>query len=319
MNDILILTLLNINKISRKIVNNLINEEKHIPSDDEGILNLLLNKRTKNKRIPLIEIDEVKKAREKANNIIEQSKLNDINIMTILDDDFPNKLRCINNPPVIIFFKGNKQCILDNKSVAIIGTRKPTNHGAKVAKRLGYLFGEDNFVVISGLAKGCDELAHKGCIDANGTTLAVLPGGLDKIYPASNKDLAQSILENNGCLISEYPIGVRPFKSNFVERDRLQSALSSAIIVVQTGIKSGTMHTVNYGLEQNKILACYNNMDNFRNNEQCQGNIMLLSEKKAIPLGKPEDINGLKSTINDKVKNAKDISCEPMIEQIKLI
>jgi len=300
MNDLLILTLLNIPKVSRKIINNLIKNREVISTNSMesiDIKNIFLKGRIVNTKISIPTIEEIDIAKAKAEEVLCNSIENGINNITILDDCFPQKLKKIEDPPVILFYKGNKSCIYANKSVAIIGTRKPTSHGEKIAERLGYLFGKDGYVVISGLAKGCDEFGHKGCVSVSARSIAVLPGGLDHIYPASNKDLARMILENDGCLISEYSIGTKPFKSQFVERDRLQSALSEAVIVVETDVKGGTMHTVEYALNQNKIVACYKHSMKYLDNNQTHGNIKLIEEGKAFSISSPKDIEELKIKI----------------------
>lgn len=297
MNDVFILTLLNLTSISRKTINYIFKVVDPSLFNVEKIEELLWEARNKTKRINAPTINEIEIARDKAESIIKLSEEEGINNITILDSDFPNKLKSIDDPPVLLFYKGNKKCITEDKSVTVIGTRTPTQVGQEIAQKLGYIFGKDGFVVTSGLAKGCDELAHKGCIDANARSIAVLPGGLDKIYPASNKNLANLILKNNGCLVSEYTIGTRPFKGSFVDRDRLESAFSEAVIVVETDIVGGTMHTVGYTLKQNRILACYNHPQEFLFNNQTRGNQKLIMEKKAIGIYSKNDIEHLKLLI----------------------
>ncbi len=144
--------------------------------------------------------------------------------------------------------------------------------------------GKRGDVVVSGLAIGCDQYGHEGCVKVHGKSVAVLPCGLDKVYPAKNKNLAQKILDNNGCLISEYPIETKVFKNFFIERDRLQSGLSDGVIVVETDIKGGTMHTVGYTLDYKRVLACYKHPDRYLNEPKTFGNQKLIKEKKAISL-----------------------------------
>lgn len=290
MNKDFILTLLNIPKVSRKIINSMLNIGIEKNLNENALLDMFISCKSQNKRIVIPTIEEIKKAKEKASMLINQCEKEEIGIMTILDDNFSSKLKTINDNPVILFYKGNKDCISMNKSVAIIGTRNPTEHGAKVAERLGYIFGEDNFMVISGLANGCDEFAHIGCIKSNGKSIAVLPCGLDNIYPASNRSLASQILEKDGCLVSEYQIGQKPFKNLFVERDRLQSALSSGVIVVETAKVGGTMHTVKFALEQGKVLACYKHNNNFKNESKVQGNTILLEKEGILGIDSTESI-----------------------------
>lgn len=300
MNDKLILTLLSIPQVSRKIVYNLIQRNNKEDINYNNIINLINQAKSLNSRIKVPSKEELKIYMNEAEDILRLSKDNDINNITILDEDFPIKLKSIKDAPVILFYKGNKECILENKSVAIIGTRTPTKHGEEIAEKLGKIFGNHGFIVTSGLAKGCDEFGHKGCVEVGGKSIAVLPGGLDKIYPASNKTLANSILKNNGCLVSEYPIGKRPFKSSFVERDRLQSALSQAVIVVETDLVGGTMHTVGYTIQQKRVLVCYKHQDDLLSYKQTRGNQKLIREGKAIGIYSKNDIEQLKKIVEQK-------------------
>ncbi|MGH4121707.1 MAG: DNA-processing protein DprA [Clostridium sp.] len=317
MNSKIILTLLNIPRISRNIVRYIFTHTDSVPTTKNEIVDLFSDFHQRNKRIPIPCLDDISKAIEKSYSIIENSSKQNIGFVSMLDENFPESLRNIPDSPVLLHYKGNYNCLLNTNSVAIIGTRIPTNHGIGVAEKLGMTFGKDGFVVISGLAQGCDEFGHKGCIKSNGQTVAVMAGGLDSVYPSKNKDLAKLILDTNGCLISEYAIGVKPFRSSFVERDRLQSGLSVAVIVVETDIKGGTLHTVGDALLQNRILACYKHPDKYLNEKQSQGNQMLISEGKAIPLANEIDIQNLKNKIlaGEYVKN--DIKPVEKYDQIR--
>lgn len=319
MNKELILTLLNIPKVSRKTINYILSEEYDLELNIEQIVNVFECCRNKNKRIPLIGRDDIRKANEIAKLMIQECDKLEIGILSILDDDFPTNLKVINDNPVILFYKGNKSCLYEEKSVAIIGTRKPSEHGLKIAHRLGYLFGSDDYVVVSGLAKGCDELGHLGCVEAKGKSVAVLPCGLDTVYPASNKKLAKDILDNGGCLVSEYKIGTKPYKNLFVDRDRLQSALSAGIVVVEASKSSGTMHTVEYAKAQNKVVGCYKHKDDFENKETISGNIEVLKNKDTFSIEGPESLAIFKEALlnNDIVEKKDKVSSnEEFKEQI---
>ena len=168
--------------------------------------------------------------------------------------------------------------------VAIVGTREPTHHGQKAAMALGVRAAQDRIPVVSGLALGCDTLGHQGCVEANGTAIAVMAHGLDHLYPKANRGLAHDILETGGALVSEHPPGVKPTRWFFASRDRLQSALSDIVIVVETGLKGGTQHTIRAALEQRKILACVTPVKPFLDHEKVQGTLKLLNTGQAQPL-----------------------------------
>lgn len=324
MNKKLIITLLNISRVSRKtivnLIENIIEENLNVTKlEARSIQQIFIKGRDSDKKIPIPTIESIEEALIKAINIIEESLMLGIKSICILDDNFPNCLKEIKDPPVIIYYKGNINCINNKKTVAIVGSRNATIHGIKVSERLGELFAKDDYIVVSGLAKGIDEAAHLGCLKVKGKTIAVLPSGLDNIYPASNKKLAEDILNNNGCIISEYQVGIKLFKNHFIERDRLQSAISRAVIVVETTITGGTMHTANYALEQNKILACYKPKIEFKNNDYIQGNIKLINENCVMELKYSNDLIKLKERIaNEKQTSILSIEKKELFQQTTL-
>jgi len=139
-------------------------------------------------------------------------------------------------------------------TVAIVGTRRPTSYGQEVGYRLAYDLAKQGVVIVSGLALGMDGIAHKAALDAGGTTIAVLAGGLDNIHPSSHRDLAIRILKNGGALISEYESGIPPFKEYFIARNRLVTGLSDGVLTVEASANSGTMHTAQFALEQGRAV-----------------------------------------------------------------
>lgn len=301
MNALILLTLLNIPRVSRKTVNYILKVTDSIDLNEDNIIKVFMKAKDSNKKINIPTKEQIREAKNKAENIITESKNEGINIITVLDEDFPDKLKDINDPPVLLYYKGNKECLNEEKSVAIIGTRMPTNKGIEIADKLGTFFAKEGFVVVSGLAKGCDELGHKGCVKVNGKSIAVLPCGLDTIYLASNKNLAKEIIENDGCLLSEYPIKTKSFKNYYVERDRLKSGLSQAVIVVETNLSSGTMHTVGFAEEQNRIIACYKHSAEYLQDEQTKGNQLLIKDGRAIGIYSKNEIINLKDQILKRI------------------
>jgi len=137
-------------------------------------------------------------------------------------------------------------------AVAIVGTRKPTTYGKETAYRLSYELAQRGIVVVSGLALGIDGIAHQAALDAGGTTIAILPTSLDAIYPYSHRSLAERIVQAGGALITEYQAGERAYKSNFIARNRLVSALSDGLLIVEAAQRSGTLATAGFALEQGK-------------------------------------------------------------------
>jgi DNA processing protein len=136
--------------------------------------------------------------------------------------------------------------------VAIVGTRKPTSYGKEVTFNLAYRLAQKGVIIVSGLALGVDAIAHKAALEAGGTTIAVLANGLDSIYPATHRKLAQDIVNSGGALISEYPPGTLARDFQFLARNRIVSGLSDAIVVTEAASRSGTLATVAHALEQNR-------------------------------------------------------------------
>ncbi len=164
--------------------------------------------------------------------------------------DYPAALVETFDPPAVIYIRGE---ILDadTRAVGVIGTRGPTSYGREVARRLSGDLARNEVTVVSGLARGIDGIAHQAALDAGGRTIAVLGSGLDTIYPSEHVALAHKIAEH-GALISEFPLGTRPDARNFPRRNRIISALSLGILVVEAPFKSGAMLTVEHAVQQNR-------------------------------------------------------------------
>lgn len=167
-------------------------------------------------------------------------------------DKYPKQLREIYNPPKRIYAIGNIE-ILNKVGIAIVGSRKATEYGKKVAFRLSKDLSERDIVIISGLAKGIDSYAHIGSLNVqNGKTIAVLGSGIKVIYPKENIELARQIVRKGGCIISEYSPDDTPNKSNFPERNRIISGLSKGVVIVEASEKSGALITADFALEQGR-------------------------------------------------------------------
>jgi len=137
-------------------------------------------------------------------------------------------------------------------TVAIVGSRKPTTYGKEVTHQLAYELASKGVVIVSGLALGVDAIAHRGALEAGGTTLAVLANGLPQIYPATHRDLAKSIIEHGGAVLSEYDSEIEPRGYQFLERNRIVSGLADAVIITEAAARSGTLNTAAHALEQGK-------------------------------------------------------------------
>lgn len=194
---------------------------------------------------------------ETAKRLSAENHILGIEYCTIDDEKYPVNLKKIKNPPSVLYYKGNIEVLNKRKSIAVIGTRDISATGIALAQEAGKVIGRHGFNLVNGLALGCDREAFMGCLEAEGCCVAVLPCGLDEVVPKTNKKLADEILQSGGCLLSEYPIGSQPKKYTYVERDRIQSGISNAVIMVEADLKSGTMHTIDYARSQSRRLACY--------------------------------------------------------------
>ena len=166
-------------------------------------------------------------------------------------DDYPEQLTVIPDPPAILFYRGKYSPVDLPFTVAVIGSRRCSLYGRKTARRLSMELSRAGVCVVSGLARGIDGEAHRGALDGGSPTAAVMGGGLDIMYPPEHSSLAERVAAD-GCLISEYPPGVKPAKYTFPERNRIISGLSSAVVVVEAGERSGTMITVGTALDQGR-------------------------------------------------------------------
>lgn len=165
---------------------------------------------------------------------------------------YPEKLRSIYAPPAKLYQLGENETIFQMPAIAIIGCRECSSYGAKMAYRFAYELAKKGICIISGLAKGIDSYAHQGAIAAKGKTIAVLGSGFSHIYPKENELLCQKIIQNEGILLTEYEPKTKPVKMNFPARNRIIAGLSDGILVVEAKQKSGTLITVDFGLEQGK-------------------------------------------------------------------
>jgi DNA processing protein len=166
---------------------------------------------------------------------------------------YPPLLGEIYNPPFLLYYLGRLPDP-ERPAAALVGTRKPSPAGSAQAYSLGRGLANAGIAVVSGLALGIDAMAHRGCVDGGGVTVAVLGSGLDELYPAANKPLARRILESGGAVVSEYPPGTKPYRWNFPERNRIISGLARGTVVVEAPERSGALHTARFALEQGRDL-----------------------------------------------------------------
>lgn len=192
---------------------------------------------------------------------INLAKEKDVQIIPYTSDQYPKHLKTIYDPPLILYVRGH---ILETDvlALAIVGARRCTYYGLSQAERFGRLLAQKGFCIISGMARGIDAAAHRGAISANGRTIAVLGCGLGVVYPRENIELAEQIAEH-GAVVSEFSMNTPPDFRNFPPRNRLISGLSLGVLVVESSLKSGSLITAQWALEQGKeVFAIPGNIDN---------------------------------------------------------
>lgn len=206
-------------------------------------------------------------------------------IITVWDEDYPKLLKKIYDPPLLLYVKGNFN-EKDNYSIAVVGTRGPTNYGKLQAERFVAELADQGITIISGLARGIDSIAHKTSLKHNSRTIAVIGSGLDVIYPPENKKLFDEIAEK-GAVVSEFVLGTKPDAVNFPKRNRIISGMSLGTLVIETGINGGAMQTARLALDQSReVFAVPGNLGV----RQSEGTNLLIQRGEAELVTSAEDI-----------------------------
>jgi DNA processing protein len=194
---------------------------------------------------------ELKRRPIRQNRFAIPTKDTNLQVTGYTDENYPPLLKHIPDPPLVLFYKGSIQA-LAGASIAIIGARRCTTNGRIMAQQIAADLALQKICIVSGLALGIDTAAHLGALSQQGATVAFLGCGLDRIYPASNKQLAQQIIHQGGGLVSEYPLQTPPMAHHFPERNRLISGASMAAVVIEASEKSGSLITARMALEQGR-------------------------------------------------------------------
>jgi len=171
-------------------------------------------------------------------------------IVTLADRDYPQALLNIPDPPLLLYVKGRLD-LLNHLSLAIVGSRSATPQGISNAEAFAQTLSNSGLCIISGMAHGIDAAAHRGALRGQGSSVAIVGTGLDKVYPAANRDLAHALAQQ-GALISEFPLGTPPLAANFPCRNRIISGLSAGCLVVEASLQSGSLITARLALEQGR-------------------------------------------------------------------
>lgn len=214
-----------------------------------------------------------------AEKILAVCRRKGIQILTMADKVYPNRLRNIPDPPVVLYYKGRLPAFDELPVIGVVGTRKASAYGMQSAKRMGYQIARNGGLVVSGMATGVDAMAMEGALMAGKTTVGVLGCGVDVVYPKSNGKLFADT-EQYGCILSEFAPGTQPVKWNFPQRNRIIAGLSCGVLVIEAPEKSGALITARRALDQGRdVFVVPGNIDN----PNCVGSNQLMRQG-AIPV-----------------------------------
>ena len=212
--------------------------------------------------------------REKMHEMLLLMRRLNAGILSILDPRYPDMLRHIQQPPTILFYRGNPDCLL-GKCIAIVGSRSVSPQGVQVTRKISRELSQAGVTIVSGLAMGVDAEAHLGCLEGGAPTAAVMACGIDVDYPMENYDLKERIVREGGVLLSEYPLGMHGSKHVFQMRNRIVSGLANAVPMMEGQVRAGSMITVQHALDQGREVFAYPGVPG---TEYAQGAHQLLRE-----------------------------------------
>jgi DNA processing protein len=215
-------------------------------------------------------------------------------LLTLDDGTYPALLREIDDPPIVLYVKGDWQACFEQPAVAVIGSRSCSTYGENASEMLSRDLGSRGLTVVSGLARGIDTAAHRGAMRGKGRTIAVIGTGIDNVYPKENTGLCREILESGGCIVTQFPLGTPPLKDNFPYRNRIISGLSLGVLIVEASERSGSLITARLASEQNReVMAVPGNItssNSFGTNYLIKSGAKLVQQWQDVVAELPSDI-----------------------------
>lgn len=208
---------------------------------------------------------------------------------SVVDKDYPRRLKDIADPPVVLYGRGDWQAVRNQFCVAVVGTRGASDAGMRAAEACASAVCVAGGCVVSGLAFGIDAAAHEGALKEGGQTVAVLAHGLDSISPRTHEPLADRILQSGGLLVSEHPPGVPPRPPEFVRRNRIQSGVSVCSVVVESGVVGGAIHQAEFARRQGRLLLAMRSRTPGSGLNEAGAEI-LIRDKAAVPVYGAQDV-----------------------------
>lgn len=240
---------------------------------------------------------------------LEKLRKTKCDFVALCDKEYPPGLKKLSNPPTVLFTKGNRECLIPEKSIGIVGARKMTSYGENVTQVLVGELVLNDFVIISGMALGVDAASHKSCLENKGKTIAVLGCGVDCPFPKENERLYEEILDGGGLIVSEYPLGMEPLPGSFPARNRIIAGLSLGVLVVEAGEDSGSLITAEWGKRLGKPVFA---VPGPITSQQSRGSLKLIKEGGILVQSAGDILEGL--NIEKQIQNTK----KQIIQGLKL-
>ena len=249
--------------------------------------------------------------REKAETELERVKQLGGDVLILDDGSYPALLREIDDPPPVLYVKGDWQACFEQPCVGVIGSRMCSTYGENASEMLARDLGSRGITVVSGLARGIDTAAHRGAMRGQGRTIAVMGTGIDGVYPKENNGLVREILASGGCLVTQFPLGTPPLKDNFPYRNRIISGLSLGVLIVEASERSGSLITARLAMEQNReVMAVPGNItsgNSFGTNYLIKSGAKLVQQWQDVVAELPSEIAA--AILPPKIdKNAPDVT-----------
>lgn len=232
---------------------------------------------------------------EKAGAELERVKELGGDVLILDDGSYPALLREIDDPPPVLYVKGDWQACFEQPCVGVIGSRMCSTYGENASEMLSRDLASRGITVVSGLARGIDTAAHRGSIRGQGRTVAVMGTGIDNVYPKENRKLVNEIIESGGCLVTQFPLGTPPIKENFPYRNRIISGLSLGVLIVEASERSGSLITARLAMEQNReVMAVPGNItsgNSFGTNYLIKSGAKLVQQWQDVVAELPSEIS----------------------------
>lgn len=242
---------------------------------------------------------------------------NRLRVFSVFSDDYPENLKNIYDPPIVLYVRGKRSLREDKIAVALVGSRRASMYGVNICQKFSCQLASRGVTVVSGLARGIDSAAHRGALSAKGVTLAVLGCGLNRLYPPENKNLADEIADS-GAIISEFPMDTPPLRRNFPIRNRIISGLSLGVVIVEAACRSGALITADCALEQGREVFAVPGRAGSATSSGTHGLIKrgaklaenvedIITELNLVPFAGAtigNKANGIKNDAEDSAKNA---------------